>query len=510
MRFPGSLTYCKIAREDFNYVKSRFLGNDFELEGTIQDINNNNITLPNTASAKDGYYVGCYITIISNDLQINGQTRLITAYNGTTKVATIDIPFQYQPKKNDNFKIYSGQFVPYNSLTLDEKIETIESEMNVGRFFKDAIYRGSRRVEGSLGGLELDYYNICAFIKSVFGKEAVTLEAGNVYKHTFEPEENPLIQLPSLSVQLFKKNLLNFNGVFVKSIKFNAEVDSLLKADIEFLGIGEEEEDINNKQNVIYYKAPSFKYYEGKLRFRANSQNWIDNHPLYQNYVELPIDRFELTYDNGIEYKHTFKGMEEVVYVGEVASSTMNTVTLNSNYSNKWNVYNNLYLQVYDTSTQENIGVIKKVISYDPLTATLTLDSNFEQEPLAQGDIIRLLVMNLNVFPYSIDRKMGTIELSIDNDLDDLMKEIRSEYKNDNDCEVEIKFVSTEPIASQGNNLYYGELVISIPRLKISEYNTDINGTEFVPANLKFIGLAPKNGQAAISIAVKNLISTPF
>lgn len=58
-----------------------------EISAPVQAATSTSITLVPTASATDDFYSGSYISIISGTGI--GQTRMITAYNGTTKVATV-------------------------------------------------------------------------------------------------------------------------------------------------------------------------------------------------------------------------------------------------------------------------------------------------------------------------------------------------------------------------------------------------------------------------------------
>jgi len=499
MRYPGTLTYSKIAIEDYVGVKSRYIGKIYDRINTAQDANTDYIILDAGASSDNDYYNGCYITIIEGTGK--GQTRLITDYSGTTKIATIDNAWEVIPNTTSVFRIYSGRFVPYNSNTVNESIATIESEMNIGRFFKDNIYRGSRHVEGSVSGIEVDIENINVFLKAVLGKETnISLISGtNVYKREFIPEENTQIQLPSITFEFFKKNIFWYTGVFAKTLKLYAEVDNLLKCDVDFIGM-EEIESTNptqDRQEPIYIKADSFKYYEGKMRFRSYSSQWATEFPLNDHYVELPIDKFEINYDNGVEHKNTFKGMEEVVANGALqAGSTTTQVILSATSSNEWNKYNGLYFKVMSGTM---IGTTVKIIGYNPLTKTATLETALPSAP-AEGTLYELWNMHTNIYPYTIDRKEGKIEITLDNDLDDLMMKIRREYKNDYDCSVHLVFETTEPIFGSQK----GRLEVIIPRCKIESFDMEVSGKEFIPANFKLIGLAPESGEPAIKFIVYN------
>jgi hypothetical protein len=70
--------------------------------GTAQAGTTTSITLKATASATDDQYNGMYVTITGGTG--SGQVRLIDDYNGTTKVATVDVAFSPAP---DNTSTYS-------------------------------------------------------------------------------------------------------------------------------------------------------------------------------------------------------------------------------------------------------------------------------------------------------------------------------------------------------------------------------------------------------------------
>lgn len=501
MRFSGSLTYCKIAIEDFVGVLSRFIKKTFDRADIAQGGTNTTIILDAYASSNNDFYNKCYVTITAGTGI--GQTRIITDYVGSTKTATIDTKWDTIPDNTSEFRIYSGNFTPYNSNSISEKVATIESDMNIGRFFKDNIYRGSKNVEGSISGIEIDYDNINIFLKALLGRESTPSVIGtsNVYSREFTPEETTTIQLPSLSIELYKKTIYWYSGIFVKSLKLSGEVDQLIKADFEFVGMEETESTnpTNDKQNPIYINADKFKYYEGSLSFKGSSTAWNNAYPNNNHFITMPIDSFDLTYDNGVEVKKTFKGMEEVIQNGSIdTGSTAQNIVLQGTVSSEWHIYNGLYM--YFTSGA-NLGVMKKITAYNPLTKTVTLESALSSAP-AQNDTYDMINLHNNRYPYSIDRQVGDIKISLKNDLDNLMANIRSEYKNDYDCSIKITFQTSSAIGTDGTTPVYGYLDIDIPRCKIDEYTDDISGTDFIPADISLIGLAPTNGDPAIKFTV--------
>jgi len=74
--------------------------------GTAQAGAGSTITLDAGASAKDGFYNGCYVNI-TNDSPANarGQARLITGYVGSTKVATVESAWGTNPSSASTFEI---------------------------------------------------------------------------------------------------------------------------------------------------------------------------------------------------------------------------------------------------------------------------------------------------------------------------------------------------------------------------------------------------------------------
>ena len=66
------------------------------------------ITLPSGANANNNYYNNWWIKITSGTQ--NNQVRQITAYNGTTKVATLSTVLGGSPSSNDNVNLYNKAF----------------------------------------------------------------------------------------------------------------------------------------------------------------------------------------------------------------------------------------------------------------------------------------------------------------------------------------------------------------------------------------------------------------
>jgi hypothetical protein len=74
--------------------------------GTAQAGAASTITLDSGASAADSFYVGCWVNITNNSpANVQGQARQITAYVGSTKVATVDAVWGTNPSSASTFEI---------------------------------------------------------------------------------------------------------------------------------------------------------------------------------------------------------------------------------------------------------------------------------------------------------------------------------------------------------------------------------------------------------------------
>ncbi len=78
--------------------------------GTAQAGGASSITLDSSASAITDYYVGCYVNITNNSpANAQGQARRITAYNGSTKVATVEGTYGTNPSSASTFEVLATQ-----------------------------------------------------------------------------------------------------------------------------------------------------------------------------------------------------------------------------------------------------------------------------------------------------------------------------------------------------------------------------------------------------------------
>lgn len=81
--------------------------------GTAQAGGTTSITLDAGASSTDNLYTGQYVKLYSGTG--TGQTRLITAYNGTSKVATVDHAWITNPDATSLFSVIAIQGAPQDS-----------------------------------------------------------------------------------------------------------------------------------------------------------------------------------------------------------------------------------------------------------------------------------------------------------------------------------------------------------------------------------------------------------
>lgn len=78
--------------------------------GTAQAGGASSITLDSGASAIDDFYNGCYVNITNNSpSNALGQARLVTAYNGSTKVATVEGTYGTNPSSASTFEVLASE-----------------------------------------------------------------------------------------------------------------------------------------------------------------------------------------------------------------------------------------------------------------------------------------------------------------------------------------------------------------------------------------------------------------
>lgn len=106
-------------------------------EGVAQAGGATSITLATTASAYDDIYKGALITIVSGTG--SGQSREITAYNGTTKMATV-AAWGTQPDSTSVYAVLPDKQVSGDSITNNTVVQDIS---NISNTTYTTIYEGS-------------------------------------------------------------------------------------------------------------------------------------------------------------------------------------------------------------------------------------------------------------------------------------------------------------------------------------------------------------------------------
>lgn len=115
-------------------------------EGTAAGGGANTITLDGLGSGEpetDDYYNGMVIEIVGGTGE--GQIRLITDYDGTTKVATVDVDWDTQPGVDSAYRIYVAAHVtgelfenPGYLFEFGEMSKVVEKELFISGLFSDA------------------------------------------------------------------------------------------------------------------------------------------------------------------------------------------------------------------------------------------------------------------------------------------------------------------------------------------------------------------------------------
>lgn len=88
-----------------DYIRGMFIGSQLDA-GTAQAGSAGSITLQAGASATDNFYVGCYVKLTGGTNQ--GAFGIITAYVGSTKVATVSTVRGTFTPSTDTYRVISG------------------------------------------------------------------------------------------------------------------------------------------------------------------------------------------------------------------------------------------------------------------------------------------------------------------------------------------------------------------------------------------------------------------
>lgn len=150
----------KVATVDTNWVTTPTNTSTFEIdasanslvstEGTCQGGAASSITLASTASATNNLYNGSFVTILSGTGA--GQTRVITAYNGTTKVATVDSAWSVDPVGSDSTYavIPAGNVSPPQTFTAPSAAEIVQALLGTVLISRDLTAVTAPTVQDSL------------------------------------------------------------------------------------------------------------------------------------------------------------------------------------------------------------------------------------------------------------------------------------------------------------------------------------------------------------------------
>ena len=101
--------------------------------GTAQAGGASSITLDASASAIDGYYVGCYVNITNNTpTNAQGQARMITAYVGSTKVCTVEGTYGTNPSSSSTFEVLATELWLYANANVTHVGGTAQTGRDLG------------------------------------------------------------------------------------------------------------------------------------------------------------------------------------------------------------------------------------------------------------------------------------------------------------------------------------------------------------------------------------------
>ena len=123
--------------------------------GTAQAGASTTITLQASGSSSvNDFYVGCLITLY--DGTGVGQARIITDYNGTTKVATIDRAWSTNP---DNTTLYAVRYTDLPSLNSTLGVATTDSSITISGSINDAGPTAAGFIAAAGLSASDDFYN---------------------------------------------------------------------------------------------------------------------------------------------------------------------------------------------------------------------------------------------------------------------------------------------------------------------------------------------------------------
>lgn len=120
--------------------------------GFAQAATSTTVTLPTTASAVDSYYNGALLCVTGGTAV--GQTRIITAYNGTTKVATVSRAFQTTPDTTSVVIVFQAS-QPRLDASLAVDVANVNSGAIVAASFAAGAIDAAAIATDAIGSAEL-------------------------------------------------------------------------------------------------------------------------------------------------------------------------------------------------------------------------------------------------------------------------------------------------------------------------------------------------------------------
>ncbi len=154
------------------------------VSGLIQASTATSVTLDGSASSTSHLYVGSGFIVTTGAGK--GQSRLITAYNGSTRVATTDPFFIVQPSLNDGYSIVENPVVFLESSTSSNISNT---NTNVGLIFADTNDIQLTLVDVVADTNELQVDDIPGVLSTSFGA-LHNIEATDVWNNTINPSRS--------------------------------------------------------------------------------------------------------------------------------------------------------------------------------------------------------------------------------------------------------------------------------------------------------------------------------
>ena len=108
--------------------------------------------ITNLTETTDDFYVDQ--TIIFTGGALEGQARIITGYNGTTKAITVEEPFSFAPANTDDFDITAQHVHPISQIAAGVGSRTVEATYTADEILKIMASALAGKVSGAGSGIE--------------------------------------------------------------------------------------------------------------------------------------------------------------------------------------------------------------------------------------------------------------------------------------------------------------------------------------------------------------------